>query len=100
MTAKKHVVKVDFEAKWGVTAMLVCPFDVSDRTRPCWPTDEDGTPVPESSCCNWKDWFDNADGLENLGGPTRTIRFELAEAEWCCGGYTWTLGPLIAEQAR
>jgi hypothetical protein len=94
----KHTIEVVFEAKWGPYGHLLCHEAVGDPSRPCWPYTEDGDPEPqevgEKQGCMYAEWFDNADGLESLGGPDVRVVFALGDAEWDGDGFTFTLGPI------
>jgi len=97
MTDDKHIVSIRIEAKYGAYMTMECLYDVADNTRPCWPHDERSEPLAqaegERDGCVYADWVDN-DGLESIGGPTRTVRFDLADAEWG-DGFTFTLGKFL-----
>lgn len=74
-----HTVRVDFTDGW-TAATMICPYDVTDPERPCWPHDEDGERSQPGDFCNWSAWFDGG-GMDTVVG-TVAVDLVVAKAEW------------------
>ena len=75
----EHIVQVDFTDGW-TSATMVCPYDVTDESRPCWPYDEDGERSRPGDFCNWTEWFGEG-GMDTVVG-TVAVHLVVAKAEW------------------
>jgi hypothetical protein len=81
---------VVFEMASGIDGWRMdCPFDLDDRTRNCWPCDEDGTPDDEGHCCTWTDWFENLHITECID-HAEAVRWTAA-ASWNGGAPSFEL---------
>jgi hypothetical protein len=70
---------------------LICGFEVTDESRPCWPELEAGGRDPEGLYCNYADWWSEGNGIEDVDNET-IVRFPLTKATWHGDHFTFTLG--------
>lgn len=83
MSDRTHRIRIEVapDGSWSpcVSYEAVCPHDLADPTRPCWPFDLDQdapVPLPAPQGCNVTEWVENLGG-ELMGG---SVTFE-AEAD-------------------
>jgi hypothetical protein len=79
---KQHTATIDIDD--GTLGIIIkCPYDLTDESRPCWPTDEDGAkdPAPQPFC-NWSDWCDNLSPDEQFYGCWRLEGVPVDLDEW------------------
>jgi hypothetical protein len=81
-----HAFSIDIEADCTPLLVVHCPYEMTDRTRPCWPRTEDGELDEDfPNDCNIKDWIDNI-GWEIAHGERRFF-LTGARIDWSNGDY-------------
>lgn len=89
-TVPSHTVEFEIEPGWGLNIKTICPWDPSNKSRPCWPHFEDGSgPYPEDEAieigCVYTDWIDEG-GIEAFLGPKVSMTLPMF-ARWVPGDH-------------
>lgn len=90
----QHTVVMTADRRSGPMWDLYCPFENTDETRPCWPSDETGEPDPTemgvATGCVYAQWWGEMSTELIFGMPA--TEWPVVSSDWTGDGFEFVLG--------